>query len=155
VKLFKILVVSMCLNAGVLYADAAKVVYDLSSGNTNKIEKHLLNSIAALSNYYTGEKKSLDVIIVISGNAYKYFIDDLKSSPYASDEEALEIQAYFKLRLKNLHEVYGVSFKMCASGMKARKIKKNTLYEFVEAEKMKSVYLIDAQNDGYAYMPVH
>jgi len=154
-KLFRILAITLLFGCGALYAETLKVVYDLSTGDSSKIEKHLIDSIGAVSRYYAAEKKKLEVKVVISGDAYKYFIDDLKASPYASDKEAVDIQAYFKIRLKDLHDVYGVTFQMCASGMKARKIEKHTLYKYVEAEKMKSVYLIDAQNDGYAYMPIH
>lgn len=154
-QLFKIVFVTLFLGFGSLFADSAKVVYDLSTGDSSKIEKHLINSLMGVSRYYRSINKSLDVKVVISGNAYKYFIEDLQASPYASDQEAVEIQPYFKLLLKKLHDDYGVNFEMCASGMKMRKIEKDTLYEYVEAEKMKSIYLIDAQNDGYAYMPIH
>jgi len=65
------------------------------------------------------------------------------------------MQAQFKPLLENLNDIYGVTFNMCSSGMKARKIAKNTLYKYVHADKMKSVYLINAQNEGYAYMPIH
>jgi len=44
---------------------------------------------------------------------------------------------------------------MCSIGMKARGIDKKVLYNFVSAEKGKSVYLIEYQNAGYAYLPVH
>jgi intracellular sulfur oxidation DsrE/DsrF family protein len=154
-NLFRTLLLASLLSLGSLYADTVKVVYDLTTDDIDKIERNLLNTVVGLSKHYTREKKSLKVIVVISGNAYKYFVNDLKDSPYASDKDALDIQAYFKLRFKALHNVYGVRFTMCSSGMKARKIKKHTLYEYVHAEKMKSVYLIDAQNDGYAYMPIH
>ena len=154
-KFFRILAITLLLGLGSLYADTIKVVYDLTSGDSNKIETHLINSIGAVSRYYAAEKKKLEVKVVISGDAYKYFIDDLKASPYASDKEAVDIQAYFKIRLKDLHDTYGVTFQICSSGLKVKKIEKHTLYKFVEAEKMKSVYLIDAQNDGYAYMPIH
>jgi intracellular sulfur oxidation DsrE/DsrF family protein len=154
-KLFRLLTIVLLLGIKTLYADTLKVVYDLSSGDSNKIEKHLLDSLGAVSRYYSAEKKKLKVRVVISGDAYKYFIDDLKASPYASDKEAVDIQAYFKIRLRDLHDVHGVTFQMCSSGMKARKIEKHTLYNYVEAEKMKSVYLIDAQNEGYAYMPIY
>ena len=154
-KLFKLLTIALLLSIESIYADTLKVVYDLTSGDSNKIEIHLINSIGAVSRYYADQKKKLEVKVVISGDAYKYFIDDLKASPYASDKDAVDIQAYFKIRLKDLHDVYGVKFQMCSSGMKARKIEKQTLYKYVEAEKMKSVYLIDAQNEGYAYMPIH
>jgi len=140
---------------GVLYADTAKVVYDLTTGDINKIEKQLLNSMTAVAKYYASEKKTLKVIVVISGDAYKYFIEDLKASPYASDEDAVNMQKEFKPRLSELNDVYGVTFYMCSNGMKARKIDKDTLYKYVHADVMKSVYLIDAQNNGYAYMPIH
>lgn len=154
-KLLKILAITLSLGFSSLYADTLKVVYDLSTGNSSKIEKHLIDSLVAVSRYYSSEKKKMDVRVVISGESYKYFIDDLKDSPYATDKDAADIQAYFRIRLKDLHDHYGVTFQMCVSGMKARKIKKDTLYEYVEAEKMKSVYLIDAQNEGFAYMPIH
>jgi intracellular sulfur oxidation DsrE/DsrF family protein len=154
-KLFRLLAIVLLLSIESLYADTLKVVYDLTSGDSSKIEKHLIDSIGAVSRYYAAENKKLEVRVVISGDAYKYFIDDLKASPYASDKEAVDIQAYFRIRLRDLHEVYGVTFQMCASGMKARKIEKQTLYKYIEAEKMKSVYLIDAQNESYAYMPIH
>lgn len=154
-KLFKALLIASLLSLGTLYADTVKVVYDLTTDDIDKIEKLLINSIVAVSKHYTREKKSLKSIVVISGNSYKYFVNDLKASPYATDDDAVDIQAYFKPRFKDLHDIYGVTFAMCSSGMKARKIQKHTLYEYVHAEKMKSVYLIDAQNDGYAYMPIH
>ena len=52
------------------------------------------------------------------------------------------MQAYFKLRFKAPDDVYRVTFQMCSSGMKASGIKHDTLYDFIETEKMKSVYLI-------------
>jgi intracellular sulfur oxidation DsrE/DsrF family protein len=154
-KLLMTLVMAALLNTGVLYADSAKVVYDLSTGEPNKIENKLIKSITALAKYYASEKKSLKVIVVISGDAYKYFIDDLKVSPYASDKEAVGLQKKFKPLLENLNDLYGVTFYMCSSGMKARQIERDTLYKYVNADMMKSVYLIDAQNNGYAYMPIH
>ena len=154
-KLLGTLVISLLLNMGSLYADTAKVVYDLSTGDINKIEKQLLNSVTAVAKYYASEKKSLKVIVVISGDAYKYFIDDLKASPYAADEDAVEMQKRFKPRLAELNDMYGVTFYMCSNGMEARRIDKDTLYKYVNADVMKSVYLIDAQNSGYAYMPIH
>ena len=154
-KLFITLVVSAFLNMSVLYADTLKVVYDLSTGDNNKIEKQLLSSVKAVAKYYASERKTLKVIVVISGDAYKYFIDDLDFSPYASDEDAVNAQKLFKPRLAELNDIYGVTFYMCSNGMKARKIDRDMLYKYVHADVMKSVYLIDAQNNGYAYMPIH
>lgn len=148
-----VLVFSVCLS--VSYAQSAKVVYDLTSGDSAKIEKHLINSIKALGKYYKKEKITLEVIVVISGDSYKYFVNDLEKSPYASEEEVIKVQKKFKTRLKDLNDIYGVTFNMCSSGMRARQIDQNSLYQYVHAEVMKSVYLIEAQNNGYAYMPIH
>lgn len=136
-------------------ADSAKVVYDLTSGKVTTIEHKLIRSLTAVSKYYASKKEHVDIIVVISGDAYKFFIEDLEASPYAKDEEVEDIQMHFKSRLEKLHTIYGVTFNMCESGMKARKIAKKSLYKFVNAEMMKSVYLINAQNDGYAYLPIH
>lgn len=145
----------LLLSVGFTYADAFKVVYDLTTGDSKKIEKYLMNSIEATAKHYKKEQKELKVIVVISGDAYKYFINDLKASPYKEDKDAIEAQAKFRDRLQGLHESFGVTFNMCSVGMKARNIDKTTLYKYVHAEVMKSVYLIEAQNDGYAYMPIH
>ncbi len=64
-------------------------------------------------------------------------------------------QEKFKEPLLQLNDKVGVTFNMCSVGMKARKIEKNTLYQYVHADVMKSVYIIKAQNNGYAYMPIH
>lgn len=154
-KIFRVLLITTLLSFSSIYADTVKVVYDLTTGDINKIEKHLINSVTAVAKHYAGMQKKLKVIVVISGDAYKYFVNDLKASPYALDEDAVDMQAQFKPLLENLNDIYGVTFNMCSSGMKARKITKNTLYKYVHADMMKSVYLIDAQNDGYAYMPIH
>lgn len=150
----RVLMVSL-LGLSTLYAENAKVVYDLTTGDAQKIEKHLIDSIDAVAKYYKKENKELKVIVVISGDAYKYFVNDLKASPYASDKDALGVKEKFSYRLQNLNDTYGVTFNMCSSGMKARKIAKSTLYKYVHADVMKSIYLIEAQNDGYAYMPIH
>jgi len=154
-KIFRVLLITTLLSFSSVYADTVKVVYDLTTGDRNKIEKHLINSITAVAKHYASMKKKLKVMVVISGDSYKYFVNDLKLSPYASDEDAVDMQAQFKPLLENLNDIYGVTFNMCSSGMKARKIAKNTLYKYVHADKMKSVYLINAQNEGYAYMPIH
>ena len=154
-NLLRIFILTLVLHTSTIYADTAKVVYDLTSDDIVKIDKHLINSIKALGKYYKEEKTELKIIVVISGNAYKYFVEDLKNSPYAQDDDALHMQEQFKHKLAYLNESLGVTFNMCSSGMKARKIKRETLYKYVHADVMKSVYLIEAQNDGYAYMPIH
>jgi hypothetical protein len=44
-RLFTELLLSLCF----VYADTVKVVYDLATGDSEKIEKHLINSIGAVA----------------------------------------------------------------------------------------------------------
>lgn len=154
-KWIKVVVATCILGASAMYADAAKAVYDVTSGDSTKIEKEMIRSIKNVSKHYKEQHKEFKPIVVISGNAYKYFIEDLAESPYAKEKNVIEIQLKFKPIFKELNERYHVTFEMCSAGMKARGIKKETVYKFVHADKIKDVYLIDAQNEGYAYMPVH
>jgi len=136
-------------------AEPSKVVYDLTSGDIKTIKNKLIRSLTAVAKYYESKKEDIDIIVVISGDAYKFFVNDLESSPYFNDKKTKDVQITFKKGLETLHTLYGVTFNMCETGMKARKIEKKTLYDFVNAERMKSVYLINAQNAGYAYLPIH
>ena len=154
-NIFRIILVLFLLGSSTLYADTAKVVYDLTSGDAVKIKKHLIKSVNAVSDYYKNKNMDFDAIVVVSGDAYKFFIEDLANSPYAKDEEVQKVQAELKPLLEKLYADNHVTYNMCQTGMKARHIQKKTLYKFVNAEKMKSIYLIDAQNAGYAYMPIH
>lgn len=150
----KAVVVTCILGVSAICADEAKAVYDVTSAESATIEKEMIKSIQNVSHYYKGKNKKLKTIVVISGDAYKYFIKDLSNSPYSQDKNALESQPKFLSAFKELHETYQVTFKMCSAGMKARGIKLETLYPFVHADAIKNVYLIDAQNDGYAYISV-
>jgi intracellular sulfur oxidation DsrE/DsrF family protein len=154
-KILKTLLVLFLLGSSVVYADVAKVVYDLTTSDVPKIKKHLIHSLKEVSKYYKSQNREFKAIVVISGHAYQYFIQDLKNSPYADDSELKDLQSELKPLFEKLHKEYNVTFDMCENGMNARNIHKESLYKFVNAEMMKSVYLINAQNDGYAYMPIH
>jgi len=148
------LYISVLILTGFMYANDAKVVYDLTTGDQGKIEKHLIKGLNATSEYYRDHNRTFKAIVVISGNAYRYFVDDLVHSPYANEKQTAAVQKSFKTAFAALHK-YGVVFEMCSNGMKKRKISKKMVYHYVQTDKIKNVYLIDAQNDGYAYLPIH
>jgi len=154
-KVIRSVMLLFLLSGGSVCAKSLKVVYDLRSGDKDVIHKQLINTVKVLSAYYEKNNKKLDVIVVISGKAYKYFIDDIDNSPYWYDNDLIEVQKRLKPRLEMLHEMFGVKFQMCVLGMTIQEIEKKTLYPYVEAEAMRSIYLIDAQNDGYAYLPLY
>ena len=140
---------------GTLFASEQKVVYDVTTGDAAQLEKALVGSIESITQYYEKNHIKYKIAIVISGKAYKYFVQDLDNSPFKGKLKVQRAQKKLAPLLTKLHSKYDVSFKMCSAGMKARKIDTKVLYHFVDADKTKSVYLIEYQNAGYAYLPVH
>ncbi len=130
-----------------------KVVFDLTSGQDIIVEKALFNIIKNIKSYY--KQKDIDVAVVISGDSYKYFIKDIKNSPYSDDSDIIALQPKLEPKLQELNDKFKVKFYMCSYGMTSRDIPEESLYNFVKAEKTKSIYLIELQNDGYAYIPIH
>lgn len=51
---------------------------------------------------YEKNNKKLDVTVVISGKAYKYFIDDIEASSYWYHNELIGVQKRLKPRLEVL-----------------------------------------------------
>ncbi len=154
---FKFLLLGIFLLSftGLAQAAERKAVYDLTSGDAEKIESRLLNGIKFLKDYYEKQGDEFKAVVVISGKSYKYFIDDINDSPYKGEKDLIKAQKKLRPLIKELHEDYGVRFDMCGAGMKARKIKAESLYSFVNSNKAKPIYLINWQNEGYAYMPMH
>lgn len=149
-RIFVTLLVSMTA----LIAAEQKVVFDLTTGDVPTIEKHLIKNIEGLADYYKANDIDYKIAVVISGNAYKYFVQDLANSPFKGELKVVQAQKKLGSALEKLHTVYGVEFDMCKTGMKARKIDKKVLYSYVKAEMNKSLYLIKWQNEGHAYLPV-
>lgn len=140
---------------GFSYADERKVVYDLRSADAGRIEVRLIGDLKFLSDYYEKQGIEFKAVVVVSGRAYKFFIEDLENSPYKGDAELVEIQERLRPMLQELNDDYGVEFEMCVVGMNDRNIKAESLYSYVRADRLQAVYLIDHQNAGYAYMPLN
>lgn len=132
-----------------------KVVFDLTSGQDGVIQKTLYHTIKNIKSYFRTNNKNVDIAVVISGDSYKYFIKDIKNSPYKDDAELIALQPKLEPKIKELHDKLKVKFYMCSYGMESRNILEESLYDFIQANKTKSIYLIELQNDGYAYMPIH
>ena len=154
-KIFKIILVGLLLSMTSLIAAEQKVVFDLTTGDETKIAKHLIRTVEGLATYYKANDIDYKVAVVISGKAYKYFVDDLNNSPFKGKLKVAKAQKSLAPLLEKLHSEYGVEFDMCKAGMTARGIDQKVLYNYVKSDLNKSVYLIKWQNEGYAYMPIH
>ncbi|WP_345975058.1 hypothetical protein [Sulfurimonas sp. HSL3-7] len=151
----KRIVAGLLFSFTALFAAEQKAVFDLTTGDVPTIEKHLIKNIEGLARYYKANDITFKAVVVISGNAYKYFVRDLENSPFKDENDVVRAQKKLAPLLAKLHREYQVEFDMCQAGRRARNIDMKVLYDYVQSDKNKSVYLIMWQNRGYAYLPVH
>jgi len=149
----KILTISLLLTLSLFAGSEKAAVYDLSTGDIAKFKQMILKGIAKTKGYYEGKLETLNVAVVIHGNAYKFFVKDLSASPYTIDKALAKEQEDIKKRLFSLANYYHVHFEVCGVGIKHRKIKPENLYSFVKIAENTVTGLIDWQTKGYAYIP--
>ena len=156
-RIIKRLLLSLLLMsvAALASAEERKLVYDLKLGDADQIVFALFDDIKYNAAHY--EERSIDfkAAVVISGQAYKFFVEDIENSPFKDDPELPAIQKRFRPILEELVTEYGVEFNMCVIGMQRRNLTADVLYPFVEAEKSQPIYLADYQAEGYAYLPLN
>jgi intracellular sulfur oxidation DsrE/DsrF family protein len=131
-----------------------KVVFDLTTGDLKVFEKKVLSGIAHQKSYYEGKMEELQAAVVIHGDAYKFFVKDVSSSPFKDDKELQKESAQLATRISSLVDTYDVEFLMCDAGRKSNKIKLENIYDFVKIVPNSTIGLIDKQNEGYAYIPI-
>jgi intracellular sulfur oxidation DsrE/DsrF family protein len=134
--------------------DIYKVVYDLTTTKLATIENRFIKGIVTNKNHYENHLKELDVVVIIHGDAYKFFVEDPKKTVFKDDKEINKADKSLKSRLQSLAETYDVKFKMCQAGATRHKLSRENIHPFVEMVPNAVIGLIDAQNDGYAYAPV-
>lgn len=132
-----------------------KVVYDLTTGSLDTFSRVILSGIVFQKNHYESKMEDLHVVVVIHGEAYKFFLQSPENTPYAQDNALSAQHEEIARRIESLHTHYGVTFRMCEIGMKKRSLEISQMVSSVELAPSSTVALIDAQNDGYAYIPVH
>lgn len=131
-----------------------KVVYNLTTGSVKDFKQKILKGIALNKAYYESNLKELEVAVVIHGEAYKFFLKDLKGTGYENDTALVLEFPELKKRIASLADTYNVSFSVCGVGLKSRKISPNNVVDFVKVIQNASIGLIDKQNEGFAYLNV-
>ena len=131
-----------------------KVVYDLTSGKQKKIERNLLSGVVTHMNHYEGEFQELEVRVVVHGDAYKFFLKDLNGTKYSSDKELVKTKDKLGQRLASLAKNYSVKFFVCEVGAKSKGLKVENFYPFIKMIPNSAIGLIDAQYEGFAYLPL-
>ncbi|MFA6143176.1 MAG: DsrE family protein [Sulfurimonas sp.] len=139
----------LCAEEGV-----KQVVFDLKTGNLETFEKKVLQGIAFHKNHYEGKLEKLEVAVVIHGDAYKFFVKDLKNSPYKNDQNLVAAHDQLSKRIATMADTYEVEFLMCEATMKKLKIEKSNVYDYVKLTPNSTIGLIDKQSEHFAYIPI-
>lgn len=150
----KLFLIFVLISSLVAEESVKKVVFDLTTGDPKVFEKKILSGIVHQKGHYESKLQELGVAIVIHGDAYKFFVKNLKNTEYKNDKALLKKQKEYEQRLSSLVETYEVGIYMCEVGRKAHKLDKKDIYEFVDYVPNSTIGLIDQQNDGAAYVPI-
>jgi uncharacterized protein len=140
----------LCAEEGV-----KQVVFDLKTGNLEMFEKKVLQGIAFNKSHYEGKLEKLEVAVVIHGDAYKFFVKDLKNSPYKKDEKLAAAHDQLSKRIATMADTYEVEFLMCEATMKTLKIDKSNVYDYVKLTPNSTIGLIDKQSEHFTYIPIY
>lgn len=149
------LLLSLFLSVTVFASEVQKVIYDLTTSDIKTIESRFIKGIVANKNHYENNLQELDVKVIIHGGAYKFFVNDISKTVFKDDKEAQKITKDLQARLKSLATTYNVQFEMCQVGANSRKLTRDDIAAFVGMAPNTTIALINAQNQGYAYVPVH
>ena len=150
----KIILLMLMLAAIVQAKEVHKVVFDLTTGNLQAFEQKVMQSILSTKEYYAKNDKELDVVVIIHGDSYKFFLKDLSKSGFKYKTGLNESKKSIEKRLKYMTEHHGVKFLLCSVGATKFKIKRENIYDFVEMTPSAVIALIAFQNDGYAFLPI-
>jgi len=131
-----------------------KVVFDLTTGDLKTFEQRILSGVARYTAHYEGNLQEFDAVVVIHGDAYKFFVKDLAHSPYKNEDALVKINNDLKARISTAEDMYGVEFIMCEANMRKAKLTERDIYPFVKLVPSSTMGLIEKQNEGYAYIPV-
>lgn len=144
----------LLLIATLAFADTKKIVVDLTTGDLETFKTRLLTGLPGTIKYFTAQGDKVDVAIVIHGDAYKYFVENLENTKFWADEQLANAQDELRGKLTEMRKSYGITFEMCQVGMNKRGILSADIYKFVTPIKSAMVGLVSWQNKGYAYIPI-
>ena len=135
-------------------SDEKRVVFDLTIGDVNRFEQVVLKGTESHATHYAEQLQEYRPVFVIHGESYRFFLKDLKGTPYEGDTELQKRRADLETRLASLVENYGAVFEVCSAGMRKKKLSFENLYPFVTPIFTSSTGLIEWQEKGYAYIMV-
>ena len=83
--------------------------------------------VVAHKTHYDSQLIELEVVVVIHGGAYKFFVKDPKNSPFKEDKNLLEAHSDLQKRIASMADTYEVTFLMCKTAIKQNKLEKKVI----------------------------
>lgn len=118
-----------------------KVMYDLTSGNINKII-NILDRASLLNKLYNNDPFDSSIVIIIHGQSIPFFTK-------------AQFKKYKKTitRAQNLTFGSNIEYRMCQASAKMQGFKPGDIHGFVKMVPMADAEIIKLHNDeGYAYI---
>lgn len=151
----RILILLFLCMVSLSFAETKKIMIDLKTGDFESFDKAFLSGLPGTIDYFSFQGDTVDVAVVIHGDAYKFFVQNLNNTSYGMDESLVKHQELIQQRLEEMLKKYRIHLEVCMSGMHKRGILSQDLYPFVTPIKSAMIGLVKWQNEGYAYVPLH
>lgn len=145
----------LLLGATLVFGDTKKFMVDLKTGDMESFSNQLLIGVPGTIDYFTAQGDKVEVAVVIHGDAYKFFVQNLDNTQYGMDKALVDRQEAIRKRLEEIEKKYHIRMEICMNGMHKKGILSEDLYPFVTPIKSAMVALVKWQNAGYAYVPAH
>ncbi|MDO9304783.1 MAG: DsrE family protein [Sulfuricurvum sp.] len=139
----------------IAFADTKKFMIDLKTGDMESFSKQLLVGVPGVIDYFSAQGDTVEVAVVIHGESYKFFINNLENTQYGLDKSLVEHQDVIHKRLEEIEKKYKIHFEICMVGMHKKGILTEDIYPFVTPIKSAMVGLVKWQNAGFAYIPIY
>lgn len=139
----------------IAFADTKKFMIDLKTGDMESFSNQLLVGVPGTIDYFSAQGDIVEVVVVIHGESYKFFVDNLENTQYGLDKSLVEHQEVIHKRLEEIEKKYKIHFEICMVGMHKKGILTEDIYPFVTPIKSAMVGLVKWQNAGFAYIPIH
>lgn len=132
-----------------------KIIVDLTTGNIETVKSRFIKGVANTIDHFKERGDTVETVVIIHGEAYRYFVRDLDGSRYSTEIELYNNQKELLDGFAKLSQKYHIRFEVCSVGMKKNQLTHKMFYEFVHLSPSAQISLVEWQNKGYAYLPIH
>ncbi|MFY9142365.1 DsrE family protein [Sulfuricurvum sp.] len=142
------------LLSALVFADTQKIMIDLKTGDMDSFTTRFIGGVSSTADYFIAQGDTVSIAVVIHGEAYKFFVENLERTQYGVDQSLVANQEVLYQKLLEFQKKYNVVLEICQVGMNKKGILSEDIYPFVTPIKSSMTGLVKWQNRGYAYIPV-